>query len=157
MSKTPATYTPDEDVVDALIARVPQLVASPRNCYAGAVTAYGDGVPDKAVFVTADSGLAQRPFKGVNGESSAPVTAIFERSPTVGIMIRSEKSGVATAYRDGQALARECFEALSYNQPEGYCECVALNSEPSYSGRAEDGHHEWLITVQLTVDVVVTL
>lgn len=146
----PADFKPDEDCVAALGLRVPDLtvgdnvVAGPREAYD-----FGDGIPKKCVFVTASGGLPSRALKGnVLGETN-------ERRPMVMVRIRSDGPGSPSAFRDGQTLARECFDALHHNPPStDYCESESLNSQPSYIGKDEDGHHEWLIQVQLIVDVV---
>jgi hypothetical protein len=148
----PADFRPDEDVVAALIERVDDLVGGPlpaRNCLAGPVEAYGSGIPHLAVFVTASGGLPSLALKGnALGET-------FERRPTVNIRIRSSARGVPRAFEDGQRIAREVFEALHHNPPStSYCESESLNSQPSYLGRDDDGHHEWVVVVQLIVDVV---
>ena len=151
----PADFKPDEDVVSVLIAGVPSLVSSPtRNCFAGPVEAYdkqsspGIRLPHKAVFVTATGGLPSRRLKGnVLGDTD-------ERHPMLNVLIRSSSKGVPTAFRDGQELARQVFDAIHHNPPSGYCEAVSINSHPSYLGRDDDGHHEWVLIVQLTVDVV---
>lgn len=152
-----ATFTPDEDVVAALVERVTELVdgsgSARRNCYAGATQAYDgvDGIPHKAVFVTAQSGLPSRYIRGSTHGS------LDERHPVVNIKIRSSSKGVRTAFRDGQALARKVFEALQYSPPNSnYCDCVAVNSQPAYIGLDDDGHHEWMVNVELTVDVVMS-
>lgn len=151
---TPSTYTPDEDAVAALITRVETLVAGAnRNCFAGSVKAYdrpGPGIPHLAVFVSVSGGLPSREFKGTSYG-----TRLNERRPLLSILVRSGSKGNPTAFQDGQTLAREVFEALHHDPPSSdYCESEALNSHPSYLGRDEDGHHEWLINVQLIVDVV---
>lgn len=140
----------------ALVDRVATLHdgsgSSKRNCLAGPVEAYdraGVGIPHRAVFVTASGGLPSRQLKGnTAGDTN-------ERRPTVNIRIRSSSKGVASAFADGQLLARQVFDALHHNPPSSsYCESESINSQPSYLGRDDDGHHEWLIVVQLIVDVV---
>lgn len=146
----PVDFRPDEDVVAALDAAVPSL-SSGGNLFAGPVEAYSQasGIPHAAVFVTASGGLPSRELKG----NALGLTS--ERKPTINIRIRSAGTGVPTAFPDGQTLSKEIFEALHHKPPTAnYCESESLNSHPSYFGRDDDGHHEWVILVQLTIDVV---
>lgn len=151
---TPANFKPDEDVVGALVSNVTVLVGAPkRNCFAGPVEAYTvsgtNRIPHLAVFVSASGGLSSRQLKG----NSAGNTN--ERHPSVSIRIRSGGKGVASAFQVGQTLARDVFNALHHAPPTiDYIEAESLNSQPTYLGRDDDGHHEWLVVVQLIVDVV---
>jgi hypothetical protein len=150
----PADFKPDEDSVAALIARVPILVdgsgGTTRNCFAGSVEAYTRGsMPNQAVFVSASGGLPSKQLKGCFLGSTN------ERNPTLNVTVRSSGAGVAAAFQTGQTLAREVFDALHHNPPSAaYCESESLNSQPSYLGRDDDGHHEWMIFIQIIVDVV---
>jgi hypothetical protein len=142
---TPANYKPDEDLLVVIDAAVASLTTG-TNLLAGPKEAYdlGAGIPHNAVFVNAAGGLISRPIKG----------GADERHPTVNIRIRGSGVGVAGSFPDGQQLARDVLLAVDQNPPVGYCETRATNSHPSYIGVDEDGHHEWLLFVEMTVDVL---
>jgi len=161
MPLVPTTYKPEEDIAVALIARVSSLVdgsgAQARNCFASPRQSFSttpgllSTLPDLCVFVEIDGGVDGKRLRGnVQGVTD-------ERRPQFKVRVRSNAPGVPTAYPDGLSLAREVFEALDKNPPSSsYCESVCFNSYPSYIGQDDDGHHEWLITGEVWVDVVVS-
>ena len=132
----------DNDVSGVIAAAVGSLVLG-ENMFLGARRGYADGViPHKAVFVLADGGQQSRNLHGYADE----------RHPRVEVRVRSDPPGVAGAFQAGQSLARAVFEAVHLNPPAGYCDSVTTDSAPSYEGVDEDGHHEWIVYVDLIVD-----
>lgn len=151
-----ADYTPGEDYVTAIAAAVPALDVG-SNIFIGPREAYGDqlkSIPHEAVFVNPTGGLPSRPIKGSGRTPPLPANDLVdERQPVLNIRIRSKPPSVSTAFREGLALARAVYEAVDQKPLATYIEARVRNSHPSYLGRDDDGHHEWVILVELVVDV----
>ena len=139
----PAPQT-DIDVVDVIDGAVGSL-SKGVNLFAGPTRDYSlnSSIPHRAVFVLADGGDLSSPIKGTADE----------RHPYVSIRVRSDPESSASAFQLGQVLAREVYDAIDQSPPAGYIDSRTLGSQPTYIGPDDDGHHEWLITVSLTVDV----
>ncbi len=136
-----AVPTPDIDVAGVISTAVAELTTG-TNLFVGPVRGYDKGrVPHKAVFITAEGGAPSRQF-----------ALAVEYRPNVDIRVRGDKPSVPSAFSDGQTLARAVFDAVHFNPPSGYCDAQVVNSHPIYIGQDEDGHHEWVITVNLIVD-----
>jgi hypothetical protein len=159
-----ASFNPASDYVAALIAAVPALVststpAQKRNCIVGPKEAYvvkqsatepSFGLPDLCVFVYADGGARDFPLKGnFLGETQ-------ERHPSIVIRLRGDTNAVPGAFKNGSELARQIYNAVNRKLPTpDYIESVATSALPTYIGPDDDGHHEWMIFVEATVDVLV--
>lgn len=139
----PAPQT-DIDVLNVIDSTVGSLTKG-VNLFAGPTRDYSlnSAIPHRAVFVLADGGDISRPIKGTADE----------RHPFVSIRVRSDPESSSGAFQAGQVLAREVYDATDQSPPPGYIDSRNLGSQPAYIGPDDDGHHEWLITVSLTVDV----
>lgn len=96
------------------------------------------GIPGLSVFCLADSGRPDTRF--VDGDQK---TALIK--PTVTVWVRSGAYG----YEDGETVARQIYEAIDKRPPPGYIEARVFNSYPTYDSEDEDGHHYWIVTVDL--------
>ena len=73
--------------------------------------------------------------------------------PQVQVRVRSD----IQQYETGLQLAREIREAINYAAPDDLTEFIdarTIDSEPNYLGEDEDGHPEWSINVQLTLETM---
>jgi len=131
--------TPDIDVATALDAAIGTLTLG-VNLFVGPRRDYR-AVP-VAVFVLSSGGIPSRPIKG----------GPDEKHPAVSIMVRGDNASTPSSFQQGQALARLVFAAVDRVPPTGYCESRAPSSQPFYLGTGPDGHHEWSIILNLTVD-----
>jgi hypothetical protein len=96
-------------------------------------------IPEKCVFVLPTRGLTAEAWKGGGGI----------RKPSVQVWCR----GVRNNFNDAYALAVAVWDALEQRPPAGYFEARALYSGPEYLQQDEMGCHEFVINVDLRMQV----
>lgn len=144
-------YNPDRQLADQIAANTTfRKLTVGKNLILGGKRSFdrkgpSSGIQHESVFVTIDGGSSSRPIKG----------GPDERSIVGRILVRSKPASATKAFEDGQSLARDIHDAVDQRPPVGYCECRAVSSHPEWMGQDADTHHEWEITVELTVDVTV--
>lgn len=132
--------TPDIDVVDHIDTALGTLTKG-TNLFAGPVRGHDvpdAGVPDEAVFVLATGGPA--PLAFIAGGSGTE-----QRFSSLLIRVRSDPND----FQGGQTLARSVRDAIHHSIPTGYIEAAVRETDPSYLGVTNKGHHEWSIGVDL--------
>ncbi len=138
---------PEDDVVTQIQALVSGLTRG-TNLFRGPVRGYSDNIPHQAVFVIETGGLLTRPIK-----AGVLDRVIQERHVSVQIRVRSNPTGSSTALVDGRTIAKDVFDALHFNPPDGYCEWRFVSSAPMYLGEDENQHHEWSMNLETIFDV----
>jgi hypothetical protein len=126
-------------------AALPELQLG-QNLFVGPVRAADEsgGIEHQAVFVLTTGGLFSEPLRHTG-------KTIYR--PSVQIRIRSGME--VGAFQCGQDLANRIFYTVDQNPPADLCETRSFDSQPSYLGLDDDGHHEWSINVGVLMVVQV--
>lgn len=101
--------------------------------------ALAGAIPEKCVFVVPTRGLTAEAWKGGGGV----------RRPSFQVWCRGARNNFADAYE----LAFNVWTALEQRPPAGYFEARALYSGPEYLQQDEMGCHEFVINVDLRMQV----
>lgn len=121
------------DIATTLATRLALTLGT--DVFKGPVRAARDGVPARAIFVT--------PTGGPPGQIQRDISPPTElRENRVQIRVRSGQED----YAGGDTLARSVIAALSFNpptSPAGYKDVRALQPQPIYLRKDEQGLHEW--------------
>lgn len=136
---------PGPDIAAALVAATPlsgvTLVAAPTsggNVFVGPPQPVGGSVPARALFCLCYGGTAP-PMPYLDGSNQD-----WHQS-RVQVTVRSEQGDFA----GGEALARAALDVLHRNGASGYTWVKALDSEPTYLAKDEQGCHRWTVNVEL--------
>jgi len=135
---------PDIDMVNHISSALPQF-STGANLFAGPVRPYtnpseGPGIPHQATFCLQSGGFNPVTFM-VGGKYRKQIVY-----PTVEIHIRSNPFDFPGA----QILANAVLNLLDRRTPDGYIDSKLVTGTPMYLGMDEDGHHNWVVSVDLT-------
>lgn len=133
----------DIDIVNHISSLLPQFTAG-VNLFAGPVRPYsnpseGPGIPHQAAFCLQNAGANATTFM-VGGKYRKQIVR-----PAVEVHVRSNPFD----FPGGQLLQSAIFNLLDRKTPPGYIDCKIFTGTSIYLGIDEDGHHEWVMTVDL--------
>jgi hypothetical protein len=126
------------DVSTALAAEGIGLTAG-TNLFMGVIQAPSKQVPIDSTFVGSSPGAAPERFMGEVSEIRRPMVHIRTRS---------------SSFQTGDTrirLIQDTMQALSIS---GYLDVKAVQSEPTYLGQTDEGHHLWVMSHELVNEEV---
>ena len=123
----------EEDIRTQILAAG---VSNGSSIFIGNVRKPGNGIPEKAIFITQTGGYAPNEFLGAG--AFGPY-----RRVTVQVRVRGEVHD----FQVGRDLANSTWDALQAPTISGYVRVVNLQSAPAYAGLDDTEHPEWFFNV----------
>lgn len=120
---------PTKDITDYLDSNSTALTVG-TNLFYGLVRSVSSDCPVESVFVMASGGRQPARVFGSSGEI---------RYPRVQVRVRSN------TFQSGYSLAQTVLGILESATPTNYMDVEAQQSEPTFLGADERGHHHWSI------------
>jgi len=133
--------SPQLDIATYIATNIAALTLG-TNCFASSVAVAGEGIPDKAAFVTGTGGFPTITYRDGGNKTGL-------KRPSVQIWVRSDVEDLS----GGLTLVRSVHDAIDMASITGYIEARATTSEPIYLGRDDANHHEWSINVNLIKEI----
>lgn len=131
----------DQEVATVIQGNIAEMQLG-CNLFHGPVRGVSDFIPARSVFCLVTGGPEP---------SDCHDDDKYISFPQVQVRVRSDRQD----YDNGVELARAITEILHNSAPTeitNFIDARTVDSEPNYLGEDEDGHPEWSINVQLTLE-----